>query len=291
MLTYVFHIRRLPAWSRPARDRVVAAAVAVLSAGAAAPFAAPAQAQVFAGSGYVPAPDPVIQRLQDRVETLERSLQAATNKSETLAFELNQARQAAERANAASQQMDQRLAAMTARLEMLERMVVGETGGMMTTSGPAPNQGGPMALGPAAGASSAARLDPSQLPSDEAEHVRMVRDLLLKGEFASAQSAASAYLERYPKGPNASEAQYLLGESYLYQEAYAEAAAAYGKLLSGWPKAAKGPEGLVKLARSMRLMGQKDQACKALALMPRQFPNASQAAKTLADAEKSRAGC
>jgi tol-pal system protein YbgF len=242
---------------------------------------------VFGGSGYVPAPDPVIQRLQDRVQTLEQSLQAATNKAESLAFDLNQARQGAERANAANQQLEQRVAALSARLEMLERMIVGETAGS-TVSTPAPNQGGPMVLGPGAGA---ARLDIAALPADEGEHIKLVRDLLLKGDFASAQSAASVYLERFPKGANASEAQYLLGESYLYQEAYAEAAAAYGKLLSGWPKAAKGPEGLVKLARSMRLMGQKDQACKALALMPRQFPNASQAAKTLADAEKSRAGC
>jgi tol-pal system protein YbgF len=269
--------------------------VLALCAGGLLALAAPANAQVFGGSGYVPAPDPVMQRLQDRIESLEESLKASTGKAESLAFELNQAKQSADRANAAQQQMAQQLAAVTARLETLERMVVGDTGGSGAVAlAPPPGQGGPVALTPTSGQQTPAlqsRFDTASLPADEAEHVKQVRQYLLNGEFPSAQAAASAYLERYPKGPNASEAQYLLGEAYLYQEAYSEAAAAYGKLLSAYPKAAKGPEGLVKLARSMRLMGQKEQACKALGLMPRQFPNASQAAKTLADAEKSRSGC
>lgn len=274
----------------------LAASFLAILAGAGAATIPAASAQVFGSQPYVPAPDPAVERLRTQVATLEDELRRATGKVEQLTFSLNEARRIANEANAARMQNEKAIQDMSLRLGALERLAKGDVAELEAVSrDPA---GGPSELaskGPAAPAAgpAAPQAAPAaaSLPADEGELLKTARNFLLSGDFPSAQTAANTFLARNPQSANASEAQYLLGESLLYQDNYADAAAAYGKLLADYPKAAKGPESLVKLARSMRLMGEKADACKALALMPKQFPKASDAAKTMAATEKSRSGC
>ena len=270
----------------------------------AALIAAPASAQVLGATPYAPAPDPVIERLQSRVDTLENELRKTTGRNESLAHDLNQAKKTAESAQAENQALEQALAGMRARVEALEALARGEIKELPPAPDPAAMTGGgfaPSSFGPAntpaapgpgpAPEGLASRVDISTLPTDEAGLLGEARSLLVSGDYPSAHAAAEHYLTTYPKGANADSAQYLLGESMLYQKNYAEAASAYGKLLNDYPKSKQGPEALVKLSRALRLMGKKQEACQALGLMGSQFPKASATAKTLAATEKAAAGC
>ncbi|MEZ5937758.1 MAG: tol-pal system protein YbgF [Hyphomonadaceae bacterium] len=267
-------------------------------------LAAPvASAQVLGGAPYAPAPDPVMERLQAKVETLETSLRDVTGRSEQFAYELSQARAAAQQAKAENDALKATIASLTARIDALERFSRGEAPALgpaldNATLTPAPG-GGPLDPAAVAPASDAAALesgapvalDTAALPEDETELMTQARGMFLNGDFGASRQAFATFLDRYPKSDKADDAQYMLAESLLYQDNYADAATEYGKLLNAYPKSDRGPEALVKLARSMRLMGKKSEACKALGLMPSRFPKASATAKTLASAEKSRAGC
>ncbi len=279
----------------PAFRVALRAAFAALALGLSSQIST-ASAQVLGSAPYAPAPDPVLERMQSRVDTLENELRKTTGRIEQLGFQLNQANQTITKANDRNAQLEAQLQAMTARIDALEALARGDIDELSqaitepteryvaltpgTTSGPAP---APEAI--------ASRVDVSTLPTDETELLKESRELLLSGNYPAAQQALSHYLQQHPKSANADSAQYLLGESLLYQENYADGATAYGTLLSAYPKSERGPEALVKLSRSMRLMGKKAEACQALGLMSGQFPNASQTAKTLAASEKSRAGC
>lgn len=269
-----------------------AAAVALMSA---APGVAPASAQVFGQTPYVPAPDPAVERLTTRLDAMEAELRRTTGRNEQLSFDLANARRIADEANAGRLKAEKDLEALQARVDILERMARGEsvdTAGLASRPADAVvNLTGPASAPAAPDEALASRVDTAQLPQDEAELMKEARNLLLAGDYPAAEQAFTHYLAQHKSSASAHEAQYLLGEALLYQGSYPQAAEAYGVLLSAHPNSSRGPEGLVKLARSMRLMDKKGEACKALGLMSSRFPNASNAAKTLAATEKSRAGC
>lgn len=271
------------------------ASLAFVAALAATPALTPlVSAQVLGSAPYVPAPDPAVERLQSRLDQLEGELRRAIGQNEQLTFQLSNARRTAEEANSGRIQLQKDVEALSARVAALEALARGDVqaqAGVATQPGEAtinltgPSDGGASSNG------LTSKVDLSAIADDEAALMKEARNLLLAGDYPSAQAAFGLYLSKYAKSDNAAEAQYLLGESLLYQGTYPDAAEAYGKLLSDYPKSERGPEALVKLARSMRLMNNKSQACKALGLMSTQFPKASNAAKTLAATEKSRAGC
>lgn len=269
------------------------AGVAFLGVAAAVFVTAPGTAQVLAGQPYAPAPDPAMERLESRLNTLEADVRRVTGQNEQLSFQLSNARRAADEANAGRQQLQRDYDALSARLSALEAMARGDTAAAASVAREPGAATVDLTNGPAgrAEAASGAAIDAASLPADEEGLLKEARNLLLAGDYPSAHSAFSRFLKEHPRSASADEAQYLLGESLLYQGAYADAATEYGKLLSSYEKSERGPEALVKLARSMRLMDKKSEACKALGLMNSRFPKASNAAKTLAATERSRAGC
>jgi tol-pal system protein YbgF len=296
---------RPPTHSRGAESRAIPyprtlsageAVVALLTAFAfvtAALVAAPsASGQVFSSTPYTAAPDPAVEQLRSRIEGLESDLKRAIDRTEKLAFDLSQTRKMAEEANAGRLKAEADLAALALRVESLEGGGAGGGSAALTTSSSVQSADAAISLNAGASAQGLSnRVDVSTLPQDEEGLLKEARNLLLDGSYPSAQQGFTAYLAKYGKGPNAHEAQYLLGESLLYQDNYTEAADAYGKLLSSYPKSPNGPNALVKLARSLRLLNKKADACKALALMPQQFPKASDAAKQLASTERQRSNC
>jgi tol-pal system protein YbgF len=266
---------------------------------AAALMAAPsASGQVFSSTPYTAAPDPAVEQLRKRVEELEADLKRATDRSEKLAFDLSQARKVADEANAGRLKAEAQLISLSDRITDLEERagIVRNDGASLSGSGSGPVPAGApgdaaVNLNASAGQGLANRVEASALPQDEESLLKEARNLLLDGNYPSAQQGFTSYLAKFSKSPSAHEAQYLLGESLLYQDNYTQAADAYGKLLSAYPKSPNGPNALVKLARSLRLLNKKGDACKALALMPQQFPKASDAAKQLASTERQRSNC
>ena len=245
-----------------------------------------ADAQVFSSQPYVAAPDPAVEQLRIRIETLEADLKRATDKAESLGAALGDARRVADDADAGRKRAEIALNALTARVEALEDRLT-DAG---LTSADA-NASGAVSLTPA-GPAVAAQADAIALPEDEAAMFEQAKGMLLNdGNFPGAQAAFSTFLTKFPKSKQAGDAQYYLGESLLYQDNFTDAAAAYGKLIKDYPQSSNAPTGLVKLARSLRLLGNNTQACRTLSLMSSNFPKASAVAKQLASQERQQAKC
>ena len=134
-------------------------------------------------------------------------------------------------------------------------------------------------------------LTASDLPGEAGPLFATAKSRLLKFDYTGAESAFRAFLDRFGDDPQAGEAQYWLAETLFQQEAYAESGQAYTQMIREYPDDARAPDALVKLARSMRLVGDTDKACNALAILPQQYPNASGVTRNLAALESTRAGC
>ena len=72
---------------------------------------------------------------------------------------------------------------------------------------------------------------------------------------------------------------------------YTEAASAFAEGYKNYPKGAKAPDDLLKLAMSLARASQKQNACVAFAQLDRDFPHPGSAIKERATAEKKRLGC
>ncbi len=244
-----------------------------------------ANAQVFSSQPYVAAPDPAVEQLRERVEALEADLKTATAKAEALGAALADARRVADEADAGRRRAETGLQQLMDRVEALEDRLTDAAAGQDA------NAAGAIALTPG-GPAAAPAFDVASLPADETALFDQAKALLTEaGDFPAAHSAFEVFLTKFPKSKSAGDAQYYLGESLLYQDNFADAATAYGKLIKDFPQSTHAPTGLVKLARSLRLMGNTGQACRTLSLMSSNFPKAPALAKQLADQERQQAKC
>ena len=134
-------------------------------------------------------------------------------------------------------------------------------------------------------------LPASQLPGDAGALFADAKSKLLKFQYAEAETAFRAFLDKFGSDPQAGEAQYWIGEVLYQQKAYAESGKAYTQMIRTYPNDPRAPDALVKLARSMRLVGDTEKACLALAALPRQYPDASGVTQDLAAVERTRSGC
>ena len=134
-------------------------------------------------------------------------------------------------------------------------------------------------------------LSASELPGEAGPLFAEAKTRLLQFDYAGAEEAFRAFLDRFSDDPQAGQAQYWLGEVLYQQEAYAESGVAYTQMIRQYPDDPRAPEALAKLARSMRLVGDTERACSALDLLPQRYPNASGVTKNLAAGERVRSGC
>lgn len=134
-------------------------------------------------------------------------------------------------------------------------------------------------------------LPASALPGDAGPLFADAKSKLLRYDYAGAESSFRAFIEQFGDDAQAGEAQYWLGEVLYQQEAYAESGAAYTDMIRNYPDDPRAPDALVKLSRSMRLVGDPAAACAALGQLPSRYPNASGVTKNLAAVERSRSGC
>lgn len=271
----------------PVREAMLALLAGFAFLAAAMLVAAPAHGQVLSSTPYVPAPDPAVESLRNRLNALEGDLKAAVDRSEKLAYDLAQSRKAAEEANTGLKASQAEIESLKARVEALETAGPGANRADLTSArGAQAAEAVALVPAPAANAASA-----DALPQGEDDLLKEANRLLIDGRYAEAQQAASTFLSKYPKSSSAASAQYTLAESLLLQENFADAAAAYGKLLKSYPKSPNAPNALVKLARSMRLMGKPAESCKTLDLLAQQYPKAPGTTKTLAETERGYAKC
>ncbi|WP_233356684.1 tol-pal system protein YbgF [Hirschia baltica] len=258
-------------------------------------FAFSAQAQVSV--------DPMVARLQSRMDTIEQNIQRATGRVEESGFQTNQLQKRIEFQAEEISILKQALAAQNERVKKLEAIINAPLDAAANAAdGPAET------TVPLVGATdsttkaslAAARTDEAiaskpadieDLPEDPSKLFRQAKNLLLKGDYPAAETAFAHLVSTHPDVPEAAEAQYWLGESLLIQEAFPEAAEAYVALIRNYPDAPKAPDSLVKLARSLRMMGDTTQACGALTELSNLYPQTNPMTRSLAKTERDRAGC
>lgn len=117
------------------------------------------------------------------------------------------------------------------------------------------------------------------------------QDRLRDGDLIGARDNFAAFVAENPDDPMAGEALFWIGRTHLVDGAYPEAADAFIASLRAQPEGDRAPEALVYLANALDGMGQREQACGALAQFGSQFPDAPEAARITAGRQASRLNC
>lgn len=146
----------------------------------------------------------------------------------------------------------------------------------------------PGAAAPTQTAAAGAGVLPSGSPQDQYNYAF---GLLTQANYPAAEQAMRAFVQRFPKDPLASNAQYWLGETFYVRRNYSDAATAFAQGYEKYPKGAKAADDLLSLGMSLTALNQKADACKAFARLEHDFPAPAQAIKERLVTEKQRAGC
>ena len=117
------------------------------------------------------------------------------------------------------------------------------------------------------------------------------RQKLAQGDFSGAQNLFQQYLTLQPEADDVGEVSFWLGEAYFVKGAYADAADAYIQSMRTDRDGVKAPDAMIRLAASLRELGNKDQACQTLDSFLSQYPNASEAVRNKRTVELGRTGC
>ena len=134
-------------------------------------------------------------------------------------------------------------------------------------------------------------LNARDLPGEAGPLYAAARNKLLSFDYEGAEVAFRAFIDKFEDDPQAGEALYWLAETLHQQDAYVEAGQAYTRLIREHPDHARAPDALVKLARSMRMVGDLDKACNALEILPKQYPKLSTVTVQMAAAERDKSDC
>jgi len=118
-------------------------------------------------------------------------------------------------------------------------------------------------------------------PRSEAEvQYERAYEELLRRRFDAAEAGFKGFLRQYPEHDLAGNAQYWLGETYYARGHYKQAASAFMDGYRKFSSSRKAPDSLLKLAITLKQLGQTDETCAALDQLDRQFPDAPRAIRT-----------
>jgi tol-pal system protein YbgF len=138
---------------------------------------------------------------------------------------------------------------------------------------------------PAAAAPAAASAGPARALFDQGYGA------LNRREYSAAEGFFQQFLEEYPSDPLAGNAQYWLGETAFVSGEYKVAADRFLKTFTAYPSSERAPEALLKLAISLRRLGNNGDACATFTELSQRYPKAPPSVTQRADAEKKRANC
>lgn len=114
-------------------------------------------------------------------------------------------------------------------------------------------------------------------PAKEKLYYDAAFDLIKAKDFDKASQAFSAFLRKYPNSQYAGNAQYWLGEVNLAKGDLQGAGQAFAKVSQLYPKHAKVPDSLYKLADVERRLGHTDKVKGILQQVVAQYPGTSAA--------------
>ena len=129
---------------------------------------------------------------------------------------------------------------------------------------------------------------PKVSPSKQYE---FATSFLKVGDYPTAERAFREFVITNPEHKLAGNAQYWYAETFRIRQLYTDAASAYLEGYQKYPKGEKAPINLLKLGVSMIQIGEKDQGCKMISGVEKQYPNANQSVIQKAKYESQKFEC
>ncbi len=130
------------------------------------------------------------------------------------------------------------------------------------------------------------------LPSEKPEaQYEFATSFLKVGDYSTAERAFREFVQTNPEHKLAGNAQYWYAETFRIRQLYTDAASAYLEGYQKYPKGEKAAVNLLKLGVSMVQIGEKDQGCKMINGVEKQYPDANQSVIQKAKYESQKFEC
>ena len=131
------------------------------------------------------------------------------------------------------------------------------------------------------------------LPQDltPKEQYELATSFLKVGDYSTAERAFREFVLSNSEHELAGSAQYWYAETFRIRQLYTDAASAYLEGYQKYPKGNKAPINLLKLGVSMVQIGEKDQGCKMINGVEKQYPKANQSVIQKAKYESKKFEC
>ena len=111
------------------------------------------------------------------------------------------------------------------------------------------------------------------------------------GDYSTAERAFREFVINNSEHKLAGNAQYWYAETFRIRQLYTDAASAYLEGYQKYPKGEKAPINLLKLGVSMVQIGEKEQGCKMIEGVEKQYPKANQSVLQKAKYESKKFEC
>ncbi len=111
------------------------------------------------------------------------------------------------------------------------------------------------------------------------------------GDYETAEFALKEFIDKNKDHDLAGSAQYWYGETFRIRQLYSDAASAYLDGYQNYPKSKKAPDNLLKLGITMVQLGEKDQGCKMISGLKKEYPKASKSVLQKAQYEQKKFKC
>ena len=111
------------------------------------------------------------------------------------------------------------------------------------------------------------------------------------GDYETAEFALKEFIQKNKEHDLAGNAQYWYGETFRIRQLYSDAATAYLDGYQNYPKSKKAPDNLLKLGITMVQLGEKDQGCKMITGVKKEYPKASKSVLQKAQYEQKKFKC
>ena len=129
---------------------------------------------------------------------------------------------------------------------------------------------------------------PNESPDKQYE---FATSFLKVGDYSTAERAFREFVNTNPEHDLAGNAQYWYAETFRIRQLYTDAASAYLEGYQKYPKGEKAPINLLKLGVSMVQIGEKDQGCKMINGVEKQYPKANKSVIQKAKYESQKFEC
>lgn len=166
--------------------------------------------------------------------------------------------------------------------------------GTLTQSQIEAAQGGqaPAPAAPTGTQTQTSAVTPYELPGNTPqEQYEYAFGLLRQANYAEAEKAFAAFVQKNPSDVLAGNAQYWLGETYYVRGDYQKAAVAFAEGFQKYPNSGKAADNLLKLGMALGGLGKTQDACTALSELLGKYPGAPEDLLVRAKREKQRYGC